>query len=54
MTDAKEISPQWSRDYEIVEKAIGFIEENYGVRPSLARVAESVNLVVDMLEALLL
>ncbi|MCM2283528.1 MAG: methylated-DNA--[protein]-cysteine S-methyltransferase [Desulfobacula sp.] len=44
MTDAKEISPQWSRDYEIVEKAIRFIEENYGARPSLARIAESVNL----------
>ena len=22
MTDAKEISPQWSRDYAVVEKAI--------------------------------
>ena len=44
MTDAKEISPQWSRDYEIVEKAIHFIEENYEARPSLAHIAESVNL----------
>nr|NJM02594.1 methylated-DNA--[protein]-cysteine S-methyltransferase [Desulfobacula sp.] len=44
MTNAKEISPQWSRDYEVVEKAIGFIEGNYGARPSLARIAESVNL----------
>ncbi len=44
MTDAKEISPQWSRDYAVVEKAIRFIEENYGARPSLARIAESVNL----------
>ena len=44
MTDAKEISPQWSQDYAVVEKAIRFIEENYEARPSLARIAESVNL----------
>lgn len=44
MTEPKEIPPQWSQDYAVVEKAIRFIEENYGARPSLARIAESVNL----------
>ena len=44
MTDKKEINPQWSKDYETVEKAIRFIKENYEARPSLARIAASVNL----------
>lgn len=44
MISTKEIAPQWSKDYETVEKAIRFIEENYEARPSLAAVAASAGL----------
>ncbi|OGR56626.1 MAG: hypothetical protein A3J80_05025, partial [Desulfobacula sp. RIFOXYB2_FULL_45_6] len=44
MTDKKEINPQWSLDYETVEKAIYFIKKNHETRPSLADIAASVNL----------
>ncbi len=44
MQDTKAIPQQWSQDYETVEKAIHFIEENYDSRPSLVAVAASVNL----------
>jgi AraC family transcriptional regulator of adaptative response/methylated-DNA-[protein]-cysteine methyltransferase len=35
---------QLSRDYEIVEKAIAFIEAHHGAQPSLARIAAAVKL----------
>jgi len=44
MQDTKEIARQWSQDYEIVEKAIRFIEENYDSRPSLSAIASSAGL----------
>lgn len=44
MRDPKQIPGNLSHDYDVVEKAIAFIEKNYQHRPSLADIAASVSL----------
>lgn len=44
MQDKRALGRQLSRDYEIVEKAIAFIESHHETQPSLARIASAVNL----------
>lgn len=44
MNTVKAISRQWSTDYEMVEKAILFIENNYSRQPSLNQIASAVGM----------
>ncbi|NOX32467.1 MAG: methylated-DNA--[protein]-cysteine S-methyltransferase [Deltaproteobacteria bacterium] len=44
MQSKKVLNSQWSADYEIVEKAIKYLEANHGAQPSLASIASHVNL----------
>lgn len=44
MKDALKIDGQWSRDYELVEQAIQYIENHHDDQPSLRQIAASVNL----------
>ena len=44
MQNKEVLNRQWSSDYDIVEKAIKYLEANQGRQPSLASIASSVNL----------
>ena len=44
MNNIKAIRRQWSTDYEMVEKAILFIENNYSRQPSLNQIASAVGM----------